>query len=935
MKQKRMVVSFVLMISFLLLMAGPLFAIAPKTSAPDLLASSDLRDVEGHSLIQLSNTTAQVGAYKHEGRIKRLYGESFSFGASPEGSAETFLQANAHLFGVAPADLDDRHLQPIMYDRNTDRYRFTGVYYVQYKDGIPVFRSRLILLVRNEEGYPLVLASADLRNLGEFEPQIEARSLNPSEGIANAQRVLPDLTNFTEPELVIWAGVDDLVVDPVLAYTFVGDNYLQADSDEPQKELFVTDAETGAILYQENLIIFEDVVGNVQGKATQGKAADFCELEMPEPMPWARVNIDATIAYADSNGDFVIPNAGSLPVTVESRLWGLWFRVFNQAGADAMLSQLVTPPGPANFMHNNLNADEYYRAEVNGYLQANVVRDFTLIYNPDYPGLQQNEFPVNVNLNDNCNAFYDYTSINFFTSGGGCPNTAFSTVVHHEYGHHLVYMAGSGQGQYGEGMGDVMGVLILDEPGLAYGFFGDCNEPLRNADNDLQYPCSDGIHYCGQLLSGCVWSTRNELWVTNPGTYLDILSNLAINAMLLHTGSSIDPSITIDYLTLDDDNGNIYDGTPHYYEIAAGFGAHNMDAPELMLLSFSFPDGLPEIISPAGGTTLRVVVSGVIGEPEPGTGVMYLDDGSGWIQIPMTEIEPNVYDAVFPETECPTRVSFYFEAQTTEGQIQVWPSGAPNEPFKTVAAKSIEVLFSDDFNQDLGWTVENSPSLTDGAWERGIPIGGGDRGDPPTDYDGSGYCYLTDNEYGNSDVDDGHTWLISPSIDLSEALDAKVHYALWYTNNYGNDPHNDLFKVYVSNNDGADWTVVEIIGPVTSAGWKEYNFMVGDFLTPTNQVKVRFEASDSASGSVVEAGVDAFSILVYECGVCGDVNADQTVDVADVVYIINYLFINGPLPECEPITVCGDVNKDGLLDIADVVYLINYLFANGSEPCNP
>ena len=30
-------------------------------------------------------------------------------------------------------------------------------------------------------------------------------------------------------------------------------------------------------------------------------------------------------------------------------------------------------------------------------------------------------------------------------------------MVHHEYGHHLVNVGGSGQGQYGEGMSDVMG----------------------------------------------------------------------------------------------------------------------------------------------------------------------------------------------------------------------------------------------------------------------------------------------------------------------------------------------------------------------------------------------------------------------------------------------------------------------------------------------
>lgn len=546
---------------------------------------------EEHSPIQISGTTARVSAYKREGRIKRLYGEAFSQGESPEESAETFLQANAYLFGVNPDDLGDPYLQPIMYNRDTGEYKFISINYVQYTEGIRVFRSRLILLVRNEEGYPLVLASVDLHDLSGFIPNIEPGNLNPEEGINNVLKVSPNLVHFTQPELVIWAGINDMVVQPTLAYSFIGDNGYQSGDSSPEKYLFLTDAETGDILYIENLILFVNVSGNIQGKATQDKGADMCEDELAEYLMWARVNIGSTVAYADENGNFTIPNSGSSPVTVESRLWGKWFRVFNQAGADTVLSKTITPPGPANFMHNNLNNDEYKRAEVNGYLQANIVRDFTLTYNPSYPGLQQNAFPVNVNLNDNCNAFYDYSSINFFTSGGGCPNTAFSTIVHHEYGHHLVSMAGSGQGQYGEGMGDVMGVLILDEPGLAYGFFGDCNTPLRTANNTLQYPCGGAIHYCGQLLSGCVWDTRNELVITNPSNYSDIISNLAVNAILLHTGNLITPSITIDYLTLDDDNGNISDGTPHYREIAAGFGAHNMDAPPVSPCIPDPPDG--------------------------------------------------------------------------------------------------------------------------------------------------------------------------------------------------------------------------------------------------------------------------------------------------------------------------------------------------------
>jgi hypothetical protein len=890
--------------------------------------------IESHSWIKLKNTDAQVSAYKCQGWIKQLSGQTFSFGANPEVSAEAFLVANAGLFGMDMSDLTNRYLQPVMYERDTGRYKFTAVCYSQSRDGIPVFGSRLILLVRNETEYPLVLVSSDLKNLGGFKPQMGQDRGNPSAGIANARSLSPNLVNFTEPEMVIWAGVDDIMVQPVQAYSFIGDNGPVYDT-KPEKYLFIADATTGEILYIENLIIFVDVQGNVQGKATQGKAADYCEEELPQAMRWARVNIGSTIAYANSGGRFVIPNSGSSQVTVESQLRGLWFAVTNQAGSNSVLYDTVIPPGPANFMHNNLNTSEYVRAEVNGYLQANVVRDFTLKYNPSYPGLQQSEFPVKVNDNTGyCpgNAWYDGSSITFCRAGSGYPNTAWSTVIHHEYGHHLVAMAGSGQDEYGEGMGDVMGVLITDDPGIGYGFEGTCSTPLRNADNTMQYPCSGEIHYCGQLLSGCVWSTRNELLITNPTTYLDIIANLAVNAMLLHTGGGIDPSITIDYLTLDDNNGNIYDGTPHYSEIDAGFSAHNMDAPELALLSYSFPNDLPELISPSGGTTVRVVVNGVVAQPEPNTGVMFFNAGSGWNQIPMTAIDSNTYDAVFPQVECETQVSFYFRTQTTGGQYQLYPSNAPNEVLHAVSASGVEVAFTDNFNTDEGWTVENSSGLTTGAWQRGIPAGGGDRCDPPTDFDGSGYCYVTDNRDGDYDIDGGTTWLISPVIDLSQTNDALVHYAVWYENNCGADPDNDLFKVYVSNNGGTNWTLTQTIGPTSLTGWEEYTFMVRDFVTPTNQVKVRFEASDLNSGSVVEAGVDAFDVKTYECAsvVRGDANGDGVINSVDVVYLINYLFIVGPEPQPWE---AGDVDCNGIVNVSDVVYLINYLFIGGPPPC--
>ena len=59
----------------------------------------------------------------------------------------------------------------------------------------------------------------------------------------------------------------------------------------------------------------------------------------------------------------------------------------------------------------------------------------------------------------------------------------------------------------------------------------------------------------------------------------------------------------------------------------------------------------------------------------------------------------------------------------------------------------------------------------------------------------------------------------------------------------------------------------------------------------------------------------------------GDADGNGVVDVADVFYLINYLFAGGP----EPLG-CADVDGSVTLDVADVFYLINFLFAHGPAP---
>lgn len=195
--------------------------------------------------------------------------------------------------------------------------------------------------------------------------------------------------------------------------------------------------------------------------------------------------------------------------------------------------------------------------------------------------------------------------------------------------------------------------------------------------------------------------------------------------------------------------------------------------------------------------------------------------------------------------------------------------------FETQSTEYINI-FSDDFETDYGWTVQNSQYLSEGEWERGIPVDD-ERGDPSSDYDGSGSCYITGNER-EEDIDGGTTWLISPSFDFTSYLEVTVQCAVWYTNDFGNAPNSDHFYIYVSNNNGSSWTTVQTIGPSTPKPdqWYEYQFQIEEYVTLTDEIKIRFEASDQGYGSVVEAGVDSIIITGLPCG--GEENLTGLID---------------------------------------------------------
>ncbi len=99
---------------------------------------------------------------------------------------------------------------------------------------------------------------------------------------------------------------------------------------------------------------------------------------------------------------------------------------------------------------------------------------------------------------------------------------------------------------------------------------------------------------------------------------------------------------------------------------------------------------------------------------------------------------------------------------------------------------------------------------------------------------------------------------------------------------------------------------------------------VVDPLPPAAAYYWKVVACDLFGGETTCNQVFSFSMMV-----AGDANGDGSVDVGDAVYLINYVFRDGPGPDPNEL---GDANCDAFVNVGDAVYLINYIFRSGPEP---
>jgi hypothetical protein len=96
-------------------------------------------------------------------------------------------------------------------------------------------------------------------------------------------------------------------------------------------------------------------------------------------------------------------------------------------------------------------------------------------------------------------------------------------------------------------------------------------------------------------------------------------------------------------------------------------------------------------------------------------------------------------------------------------------------------------------------------------------------------------------------------------------------------------------------------------------------------LNPDTSYFWRVQAFDLAGN---ESGFQE-TPFVFSLFILGDTNDDGRIEAGDVVFLLSYLYRNGPEPN--PLQ-SGDANSDGDVDGADVVYLLNYLYRGGAPP---
>lgn len=560
------------------------------------------------------------------------------------------------------------------------------------------------------------------------------------------------------------------------------------------------------------------------------------------PAPYLAITTSAGSDYTDANGEFT---ASGSSTSLSAEIRGQYANVNNLAGGDLTWSAgTVSDGGAATWS----TSGEYSESQLHAYRFHTDARDYARSFVHDVSWLDQT-LTVYANYWSSCNAWWD-GDITFLMEGSGCNNTAMvADIVYHEFGHGFHYASviwgvGDFYSDTGEGYADSASFMITGDSRIGP-YFYTSGSALRDVEPDQIYP-QDTIgesHHDGLIVGGSVWDLRKELIDDlGQGAGEDAAGEIFTGMVKISTDI---PSTYEAALVSDDDNGNLYDGTPHVCAIERAFGNHGLAAGT----EFSAVVIDHEPITRVSTPMVPMPIEATITVPECSNGdvgevrlVYSADGGVSWNARTMQPQGGGVYTDELPPVPERTLVRYRIEAEDSDsGSVFTLPSNPADPAYYTYVGGLSEIV-CDDFETDTGeWThALLGGEFVEGAddWMRGQPAGGG--GDPSGAYSGSiawGNDLALDPDWDGMYQNEKRNTLYGPAWDLTGYEGVRLHFRRWLA---VEDGIYDRARIYV--NDAEVWANAMADGEVHHED-HEWILMDLDLSAWAGQssVQVRFE----------------------------------------------------------------------------------------------
>ncbi len=653
------------------------------------------------------------------------------------------------------------------------------------------------------------------------------------------------------------------------------------------------DAKTGAPVAREQRLRFATAALhlNTPVRQPQGERADF-------PAPFATITVDTVQAVTDELGEFTFADEG--PVDGAVSLTGPFVQMSNAAGAVASPTFSFAPDATVVWSDPN---NELVDAQLNTFVHTHRAKDYVRGINPDLAWLA-GRLTAEVNINESCNAYYDGNSIHFYRSSGQCENTGrLADVVYHEFGHgvhdkSIILGAGQFDGALSEGVSDYLAATMTNDPGMGRGFFFSL-QPLRHIDPEGgEYIWPDDVtgevHQDGLIIAGALWDLR-KLLVEKHGQAegVAIADNLYYGAM--RVASDI-PSMFADVLTVDDDDGNLENGTPNVCEIVEAFGAHGLRPLDVVSSSLSVEPPTQE------GYDVTVAVEGLFAQCEndvvaSATVVWGLQrQATQQNSVPMVGEGPDLVGSIPPQLEGEV-VRYRVEVKLGSGQTLNFPNNAADSMYQFFVGEVVPI-YCTDFEADPfleGWThglLDGSPDEGADDWQWGAPNGTNINGDPPSAFSGDN---ILGNDLGWGNFNglyqpNKRNYADSPIIDASGHKNVRLQYRRWLNSE---DAFFDKATVWVNNqiawrnlasNNENDADVHH-----RDREWRFHDVDITKLRGEDGSIQVRFEMHSDAGLQFGGWSLDDFCVVAYEGDLpganCGNglIDAGEACDDGNVV----------------------------------------------------